>query len=172
MRNFIILIIVGGLFFSSGFVQAGNRDGGVFQQVAENVFSSTESMRIRDYYARYPVRDRDDIEREWEDDDDSGKKKHKHKNKNKNKGKGGKGKKKGLPPGLAKKDSLPPGLAKQLERNGTLPPGLAKRDLPYDLERQLPVLDDRYARVIVDQDVVLVNRATGVILDILRNVTR
>ena len=172
MQNFIILIVVGGLFFSSGYVQAGYRDGGVFQQVADNVFSSAESMRIRDYYARHPVRDRDDIEREWEDDDDSGKKKHKHKNKNKNKGKGGKGKKKGLPPGLAKKDSLPPGLAKQLERNGTLPPGLAKRDLPYDLERQLPALDNRYERVIVDQDVVLVNRATGAILDILRNVTR
>ena len=166
MRNLIFLIIVGGLFFSSGFVQAGNRDGGVFHQVAENVFSSAESMRIRDYYARYPVRDRDDIYREWEDDDDSGKKKHKHNNK----GKGGKGKKKGLPPGLAKKDSLPPGLAKQLERNGTLPPGLAKRDLPYDLERRLPVLDRRYERVIVDRDVVLVQRATGVILDILRNV--
>ena len=170
MRNLVAFIIFSGLFFSSGFVQAGNRDGGVFKQVADNVFSSAESMRIRDYYARYPVRDRDDIEREWEDDDDSGKKKHKHKNKNK--GKGGKGKKKGLPPALAKKDSLPPGLAKQLERNGTLPPGLAKRDLPYDLQRQLPVLDDRYERMIVDHDVVLVNRASGVILDILRNVTR
>ncbi len=170
MRNFIILIFVGGLFFSSGFVQAEKRDGGVFQQVSENVFSSAESMRIRNYYAGCPLRDQDDIEHKWKDDDDSAKKKHKHKNKNK--GKRGKGKKKGLPPGLAKKDSLPPGLAKQLERNGTLPPGLAKRDLPYDLERQLPVLDDRYKRMIVDQDVVLVNKTTGVILDILRNVTR
>jgi hypothetical protein len=79
-----------------------------------------------------------------------------------------KGKKdKGLPPGLAKKEELPPGLAKQLERNGTLPPGLAKRDLPYDLESRLPLLPKTHKRVIVDEDIVLIEKATGRILDIL-----
>ena len=51
-----------------------------------------------------------------------------------------------------------------------LPPGLAKRDLPADLTRRLPKRDDGTERVIVDSDVVLVEAATGVVLDILRGV--
>ncbi|MFA7429296.1 MAG: hypothetical protein WCZ23_03965 [Rhodospirillaceae bacterium] len=74
---------------------------------------------------------------------------------------------KGLPPGLAKRDSLPPGLAKQLDRNGRLPPGLEGRALPDDLERRLP----RRAgtkRVIVDNDIVLIEDGTRLVLDVLR----
>ena len=85
--------------------------------------------------------------------------------KNKNKKK-----KKGLPPGLAKKEKLPPGLAKQLERNGTLPPGLAKRDLPADLESELPDPVEGLERTIVDNAVVLVEKATGRIIDIMKDV--
>lgn len=77
---------------------------------------------------------------------------------------------KNLPPGLAKKDHLPPGLARQLARNGTLPPGLAKRDLPHDLEAQLEPLPPGRRRVIVDGDVLLIDIATNVILDILYGV--
>ena len=55
------------------------------------------------------------------------------------KGKGkGKGRNKGMPPGLAKKQQLPPGLQRRVAKHGSLPPGLAKRDLPDDLERELP----------------------------------
>lgn len=81
----------------------------------------------------------------------------------------GKGKKKnkGLPPGLAKRGELPPGLAKQLARNGHLPPGLEGRDLPPDLLSQLPPIHADYRYVIVDDKVMLVRRATNVILDIL-----
>ncbi len=79
-------------------------------------------------------------------------------------------KKKGLPPGLAKKEKLPPGLAKQLERNGTLPPGLAKRDLPADLDSELPNPAKGLERTIVDNAVVLVEKATGRIVDILKDV--
>jgi len=76
--------------------------------------------------------------------------------------------KKGLPPGLAKKDKLPPGLEKQLQKNGTLPPGLAKRSLPKDLERKLPPPPKGYERQIIeDATVVLVNKATGKIADII-----
>lgn len=76
--------------------------------------------------------------------------------------------KKGLPPGLAKRDRLPPGLEKQLQKNGTLPPGLAKRNLPTDLERQLPPPPKGYERQIIeDATVVLVNKATGKIADII-----
>ncbi len=81
-----------------------------------------------------------------------------------------KDKKKGLPPGLAKKEKLPPGLAKQLERNGTLPPGLAKRDLPANLESELPSPAEGLERTIVNNAVVLVEKATGRIVDILKDV--
>ncbi len=75
---------------------------------------------------------------------------------------------KSMPPGLARRDSLPPGLAAQLERNGTLPPGLAKRDLPADLEQQLPPVQEGYERSILeDMTVELVEKATGKIADII-----
>lgn len=80
-----------------------------------------------------------------------------------------KGKKDGLPHGLAKKDALPPGLAKQLAENGTLPPGLAKRDLPDDLQSRLPTRKGA-KRVIVDNDILLVEEGTELVLDILENV--
>lgn len=83
---------------------------------------------------------------------------------------GQKGKKRGLPPGLAKRDTLPPGLQKQLERNGTLPPGLQARALPGDLERRLPALPDGVERGTIADDVVLIEKATGRILDILKDV--
>lgn len=81
-----------------------------------------------------------------------------------------KNKKKDLPPGLAKKEKLPPGLAKQLERNGTLPPGLAKRNLPADLESELSGPAKGLERTIVENAVVLVEKATGRIVDIMKNV--
>jgi len=76
--------------------------------------------------------------------------------------------KKGLPPGLAKKKELPPGLQKQLEKNGKLPPGLDKRDLPTDLQSRLPKLSDELERVIVGDDVMLIEKGVGLIFDILR----
>jgi hypothetical protein len=82
----------------------------------------------------------------------------------------GKGNSRKMPPGLAKREHLPPGLERQLEKNGTLPPGLAKRDLPPDLVSRLPRRPPGIERKIVGTDVVLVEQATGVILDILRGV--
>ncbi|MBT3915897.1 MAG: hypothetical protein HN731_03895 [Rhodospirillaceae bacterium] len=81
-----------------------------------------------------------------------------------------KGKKKGLPPGLAKRDKLPPGLQKQLERNGKLPPGLQKRALPSDLEAKLSPPREGTERVIINQDVVLIEKATNTVLDIIKGV--
>ena len=80
-----------------------------------------------------------------------------------------------LPPGLAKRGgNLPPGLEKHLERDGTLPPGLQKRvqPCPDELERQLPRLPDDYRRVVLGVHVMIVNRKTNVIVDILKNVAR
>ncbi len=80
---------------------------------------------------------------------------------------------KGLPPGLAKRGGkLPPGLQKHLDKNGTLPPGLQKRlePLPQALDSRLPRLPDYWERVILERDVILVDRRTNRILDIIENV--
>jgi hypothetical protein len=81
--------------------------------------------------------------------------------------------KKGLPPGLAKRGGkLPPGLQKHLEKNGQLPPGLQKRlePLPSALDQRLPPLPEYWERIIVERDVILLDRRTNRILDIIENV--
>jgi hypothetical protein len=86
---------------------------------------------------------------------------------------GSKSKKKGLPPGLAKRGGdLPPGLQKKLDRDGRLPPGLQKRlePLPVDLDRRLPRLPDKWERMTLEHDVILIDRRTERILDIIENV--
>jgi hypothetical protein len=79
----------------------------------------------------------------------------------------------GLQPGLAKRGGkLPPGLQKHLDKNGTLPPGLQKRlePLPQDLDLRLPGLPDYWERVILGNDVILLDRRTNRILDIIENI--
>lgn len=86
---------------------------------------------------------------------------------------GKKAKPKGLPPGLAKRGgNLPPGLQKKLEKNGELPPGLQKKltPLPVELDRQLPPLPDSWERVVVERDIILIDRRTNRILDIIEDV--
>jgi hypothetical protein len=78
-----------------------------------------------------------------------------------------------LPPGLAKRGgNLPPGLEKHLERNGTLPPGLQKKvePCPVALERRLPPLEPGYARGVIGAHLVIYNRSTNVIVDIVKDV--
>ncbi len=80
-----------------------------------------------------------------------------------------------LPPGLAKRNgNLPPGLEKHLERDGTLPPGLQKRLTPFpdDLERQLPRLPSIYRRGTIGMDVVILDRRTQRIMDIVHGILR
>jgi Ni/Co efflux regulator RcnB len=74
-----------------------------------------------------------------------------------------------LPPGLAKKDRLPPGLEKQLRVRGTLPPGLQKKmyPCPEELQRHLPPPPHECANVVIGGHIVLVNRSTHVVLDIV-----
>ena len=69
------------------------------------------------------------------------------------------------PAGVAK--PLPPGIAKKIARGGTLPPGIAKRYLPQDLLVQLPPRPGCQC-VVVDNDVVLIATATGIVVDALR----
>jgi hypothetical protein len=75
--------------------------------------------------------------------------------------------------GLAKRGgNLPPGLQKKLDRDGKLPPGLQKRlePLPVDLDRRLPRLPEYYERVILERDIVLIDRRSNRILDIIEDV--
>lgn len=131
----------------------------VLGDMADIVFKEAEKRIIEEYYDKVPGAKADD------DDDSKGSKKEKHKNEGaKDKGRG-----KGLPPGLAKRDQLPPGLAK---RGNRLPPGLMKGDLPPDLEDRLGKAPKNTERVIVDDDVVLVQKGTELILDVLEGVIR
>jgi len=61
---------------------------------------------------------------------------------------------------------MPPGLAKK----GKLPPGIAKRQLPAALAAQLPPPPKGFERVIVDNDIVLVEITTQIVHDILTHV--
>jgi Ni/Co efflux regulator RcnB len=85
------------------------------------------------------------------------------------------GKSKGMPPGQAKKNGdLPPGLEKQLQRNGTLPPGLEKKmqPCPVEITRQLPPLPPDYQRGVVGASIVIYNRKTNIVVDVMADVVR
>ena len=66
---------------------------------------------------------------------------------------------------------LPPGIAKKVARGGSLPPGIAKRYLPPDLDERLPPRVG-LERLIVGNDVLLVQVSTGAILDVIRQALR
>ena len=135
---------------------------------ADVIFGEVEKRLIREYFASHGggtaySGERDDHQRAGKG---HGKNKHaKHgKHGKKHKKKHGHGHAKGgLPPGLAKKGRLPPGLAKRRR----LPPGLEKRRLPAGLYRELPAPRPGTERVMIDNNVVLIQKATGVVLDIL-----
>ena len=65
--------------------------------------------------------------------------------------------------------SLPPGIAKNVARGKPLPPGIAKRALPGGLATRLPAYPGHEV-IIVDRDVILVDIATRVVVDILTRV--
>jgi len=142
--------------------QADRHDG---PDLGRAVLGEVERRLICEYFGTEgrPCRERDDRSR------DGGKEK------GKGKAKGGKGKSgdtSGLPPGLAKRDALPPGLQRQLDERGRLPPGLEKKALPTDLADRLPPRRDGTEIVIVDRDVLLVQAATGLVLDAIAGVVR
>ena len=57
-----------------------------------------------------------------------------------------------------------------MARNGKLPPGLQGRALPNDLERRLSPLPENYVRLKVGGDLVLMNRQTQVVMDVIYDV--
>jgi hypothetical protein len=68
--------------------------------------------------------------------------------------------------GFAGAQPLPPGIAKKIARGGAMPPGIAKRYLPPDLLSRLPPRPGQQW-VAVGTDILLVDAATQVVLDIL-----
>ena len=82
----------------------------------------------------------------------------------------GGGKKNKTAKSKGKSGELPPGLQKHLEKHGTLPPGLAKKKLPPGLAKRLGLAGSGLERLIVDDDVLLVEAATGVVLDIIKDI--
>lgn len=68
---------------------------------------------------------------------------------------------------------LPPGIAKNLKRGKPLPPGIAKTrgEVPEDLLSKLRKRDGVEPRI-VGTDVILEDLATGILIDIIRDVVR
>jgi hypothetical protein len=64
---------------------------------------------------------------------------------------------------------LPPGIAMNYARGKPLPPGIAKKVVPHDV---LVLLPERpgHSYIIVDDDIVLVAIATGIVIDIIADV--
>ncbi|OEJ67695.1 hypothetical protein [Magnetovibrio blakemorei] len=161
-------------FSSTGWAQSTSeviRDS-VFRDIERRIISEHYGVKLEDIDARtgmpkWAVKSSRDGEDDQDDEDKDEQKNGKGKDKDKHKSKG---QDKGLPPGLAKRSSLPPGLQKQYDKNGRLPPGLAKRDLPDDLRSKLPRRVENQDVVEVGNDVVLIDRATGVILDTILGV--
>ena len=108
--------------------------------VTGQVFSAIEKKIIEDFFGEEAT---------------SGTKKDKNKKNKKDKGKSG---------------ELPPGLQKHLDKHGTLPPGLAKKQLPPGLAKRLGAPWSGLERLIVGDDVVLVEEATGVVIDIIKDI--
>ena len=113
--------------------------------VIGQVFSAVEKKVIKDFFGKQAA------------DAVSGTKKDKgKKNKNaKDKGKSG---------------ELPPGLQKHIDKYGTLPPGLEKKELPPGLAKRLGSTRSGLERLIVGDDVLLVETAPGVVLDIIKDI--
>ncbi len=151
MRLGIVLVFICALAAPAGapLAQAGSAEG---EDLAAIVFTEVERRIIEEFFGK-------DIGQQAEAKE------------SKDKGKD-KGKAQEMPPGLAQRDQLPPGLARHLEKYGTLPPGLEKRRLPGDLESLLPRARPGTERVIVDDDVFLIQKATGLVLDILLDVIK
>lgn len=66
--------------------------------------------------------------------------------------------------------SLPPGIRKKVARGKPLPPGIAK-NFPADLHGRLPPRPGYDWRT-VGPDVVLIEAATGVVVDVLKDILR
>lgn len=171
MRYFILALCLLGF---SPHAQAQNNP---VIEAGKTIFTEIERQVIRDVLGRAGLPTPETATNDADDndyankDEDKGKghkkkDKKKHKKHKKDKKHKGKSKSKGKPPGLSKKGKLPPGLAKR----DTLPPGLDKRELPEEITSQLPPPPAGTERVIVDSSVILVEKGTQIVLDVIKDV--
>ena len=65
---------------------------------------------------------------------------------------------------------LPPGQQKRLAKGKPLPPGIAKKYLPASLDDRMGAPRPGTARVIIGNDVVLIQVSTGFVLDVIAGV--
>ena len=151
-------------FFGNAAQQSSATDG-ITKAAADAVKGAVDKILGQDKKTADSADAQDTKKVEDADDKDKKNKKDKKDKKDKGKGRG-----QGLPPGLAKRDTLPPGLQRQFDRNGRLPKGLQTAELPPKLDAKLPPAPEGTERVIVDKDVVLIDKATDVILDVLKDV--
>lgn len=166
-------VLAAALFFAAFVPHQVQAQSTTQQTIADVVFSEIEKRVLRDVLGngRYEAKDDGTYEKASNDKKyDDLEQGRDGKAYGKKKDKSGKGRGKGLPPGLAKKGELPPGLQKQLQRNGKLPPGLAANPLPYEAVVNLPPPQAGTERAVVDNNVVLLEKGTGLILDVLTDV--
>ncbi len=149
--NRLFLALAAGLLISAGVASAQTPSSGMTQggDAAAAVITALETRLIRDYFKG--------LGREVLG---AG-----HGNEGRG-GTGGRAKAKGKAKGKAKATHAPPGLAKR----DTLPPGLRGRGLPGDLSTALPRRRPGQEFRVFDDDVVLLESATGRVIDILRDV--
>jgi hypothetical protein len=143
------------VFVSAPTIVVGDLVGDIAKKAGDAVFSEVERQAIEKYYKVVaPIRG--DEHEAIDDDDISDKREKDGRKRDKGKGKG-----------ESMRSDLPKGISKKLERGGALPPGLAKRNLPSDLETQLPTTPKGYERIESEGQVLLTDIATGVISDII-----
>ena len=148
MKPILYRILLSILFFIPTSAFSGDETvGDIAEKAMDAAFSELERQIIEGYYGEKKA-DRDE--------DDGVAKKEKKSKKDKK----------------AKKKGLPPGIAKKLERGGQLPPGIAKRSLPDDLESKLPQAAGGLERVKSDGKVLLVETATGIIVDMIDTMSK
>jgi hypothetical protein len=75
------------------------------------------------------------------------------------------------PPEFAGAKPLPPGIQRKIARGGALPPGIAKRYMPGDLLAQLPKRPGQ-EWILAGTDLVIVEVATRIIVDVLKDAVR
>jgi len=153
-RSLLFALTVAGLSVS---VSPGAANAATDQVIADVVFKEIERRIIGDYFEREYRRHSAD------DDHDEKKGKNKHNTK---------GKSKGIPPGLQGRKDLPPGIRKQIARGQRVPDGMNTYRLPSDLIKRLPQRNADVERRVVGDDIVLIERGTNLILDVLENVLR
>jgi len=80
------------------------------------------------------------------------------------------GKRHHMPPGLAKKNWSHPGVQNYLQKGSHLPEHLDRIPLPEGLEGQLSRPPRGYIRLKVGGDIVLMDKKTEVVIDIVRDI--